>query len=45
VVALLLDGDDLHRDVPGLGILLQRASTVQPSMSGRKMSSVIAVGW
>jgi hypothetical protein len=44
VLALLVEGDDLHGDVAGGGSCLSWFSTVQPSMSGRKMSSEMAVG-
>jgi hypothetical protein len=41
MLAILVEADDLHRDVPRLRICLSWLSTVQPSMSGRKMSSEI----
>jgi hypothetical protein len=44
VLALLLQRDDLHRNVPRGGSSLSWFSTVQPSMSGRKISSEMAAG-
>ncbi len=46
VLAVVVEGHELHRDVAGRRVLLQAGSApVQPSMSGRKTSREIAVGW
>ena len=44
VLPVLVERDDLHRDVAQRGSCLSWLSTDQPSMSGRKTSREIAVG-
>ena len=44
-LALFFDGDDVDRNVTASrGSCFRRSSTVQPSRSGRRMSSVMAAG-
>jgi hypothetical protein len=44
MLLIFVQGDDLDRDVPGLGVFFNWLITVQPSMSGRKISSDTAAG-
>ena len=41
----VVDRDDVDGDVAGAGSCLRRSRTTQPSMSGRRRSSVMAAGW